>query len=177
MKPFFKHLRIFLLLVPALALAAQGNGQSKSFTSLDNDVQTLKKKTLELNRDLFLLEEELLFPSNTQVSVFVSMDVGKFFTLDSVKLKIDDKEVADYLYTRREAEALIRGGVQRLHVGNLRAGEHEVTAIFTGKGPHGRDYKRGATAKITKGLGPRYVELKIVDRTGNQQPEFEVREW
>ncbi len=173
MKPFFNYLRILLLLVPALVLA----GQDKSFTSLDDDVQTLKKKTLELNRDLFLLEEELLFPSNTQVSVFVSMDVGKFFTLDSVKLKIDDKEVADYLYTRREAEALVRGGVQRLHVGNLRTGEHEITAIFTGKGPHGRDYKRGATAKITKGLGPRYVELQIVDRTGNQQPEFEVREW
>ncbi len=173
MKVIFKYVRLCVLLIPALTLAEQDT----AFNSLDDDVQTLKKKTLELNRDLFLLEEELLFPSNTQVSVFISMDVGKFFSLDSVKLKIDDKEVADYLYTQREIDALIRGGVQRLHVGNLRTGEHEITAFFTGKGPHGRDYKRGTTAKIRKGLGPKYVELKIVDRTGNYQPEFEVKEW
>jgi hypothetical protein len=160
---------LWLLALPAMGLAESA--------SLDDQVQDLKKQTLELNRDLFLLEEELLFPANTQVSVFVAMDVGNFFTLDAVKLKIDGKEVADYLYTQREIEALARGGVQRLHIGNLRAGDHELVAVFTGKGPHGRDYTRGATANITKGLGPKYVELKIVDKTGNFQPEFAVKEW
>jgi len=130
-----------------------------------------------LNRDLFLLEEELLFPSNTQVSVFVSVDVGEFFQLDSVALELDGEEVANYLYTPREVEALLRGGVQRLHMGNLRSGEHELVAFFVGKGPHGRDYRRGATAKFEKGLGPKYVELKIVDKTENFQPEFQVKEW
>ena len=146
-------------------------------TGIKEDVQTLKQQVLELNRDLFMLEEDLLFPSNTQVSVFVSMDVGEFFKLDSVQLKIDGKEVADYLYTPREVDALVRGGVQRIHVGNLRTGDHELVAFFTGKGPHGRDYKRGATATIKKGLGPKYVELKIVDQTNNYQPEFDVKEW
>jgi len=146
-------------------------------TGMKEDVENLKQEVLELNRDLFMLEEELLFPSNTQVSVFVSMDVGEFFELDSVTIKIDGKEVADYLYTQREIEALIRGGVQRIHIGNLKAGEHELVAFFTGKGPHGRDYKRGATTQIKKGLGPKYVELKIVDQTNNFQPEFVVKEW
>ena len=146
-------------------------------TGVNEQVQTLKQQVLELNRDLFMLEEELLFPSNTQISVFVSMDVGEFFQLDSVQLKIDGKEVAAYLYTQREVEALIRGGVQRIHIGNLRNGEHELVAFFTGKGPQGRDYKRGATTKIRKGLGPKYVELKIVDQTKNFQPEFAIKEW
>jgi hypothetical protein len=92
-------------------------------------------------------------------------------------LKIDGKEVADYLYTPREIEALIRGGVQRLHIGNLRNGDHELVAFFTGKGPKGRDYKRGATTTINKGLGPKYVELRIVDQTRNYQPEFDIKEW
>jgi hypothetical protein len=105
------------------------------------------------------------------------MDVGKFFQLDSVQVKIDGKEVADYLYTQRELEALIRGGVQRIHIGNLRSGEHELVAFFTGKGPQGRDYKRGATTRIQKGLGPKYVELKIIDQTNNFQPEFDIKEW
>jgi len=163
------------LLVWPLMLSADQNPASE--TGIKEDVQTLKQQVLELNRDLFMLEEELLFPSNTQVSVFVSMDVGEFFKLDSVQLKIDGKEVADYLYTPREVDALVRGGVQRIHVGNLRTGDHELVAFFTGKGPHGRDYKRGATATIKKGLGPKYVELKIVDQTNNYQPEFDVKEW
>ena len=104
-----------------------------------------------LNRDLLVLEEELLFPASTQVALFVSMDVGKLFELDSVQIKLDDKVVANYLYTPREVEALHRGGVQRLYLGNLRAGEHALVAFFTGKGPHERDYKRGATLKFDKG--------------------------
>lgn len=163
------------LLVWPLVLSADQPAPGK--TGIKEDVQTLKQQVLELNRDLFMLEEDLLFPSNTQVSVFVSMDVGEFFKLDSVQLKIDGKEVADYLYTPREVDALVRGGVQRIHVGNLRTGDHELVAFFTGKGPHGRDYKRGATATIKKGLGPKYVELKIVDQTNNYQPEFDVKEW
>ncbi|MDH3276326.1 MAG: AraC family transcriptional regulator, partial [Gammaproteobacteria bacterium] len=76
------------------------------FRSLDQDVQTLKKEVLDLNRDLFLLEEELLFPANSQVAFFISMDVGEYFELDSVNIKIDGQEVANYLYTAREADAL-----------------------------------------------------------------------
>ncbi len=174
MKVLFRGLVAGLLVWPLLLSADQTKA---SKTGVKEEVQSLKQQVLELNRDLFLLEEELLFPSNTQISVFVSMDVGEFFTLDSVQVKIDGKEVADYLYTQREIDALLRGGVQRIHIGNLRTGEHELVAFFTGKGPHGRDYKRGATATIKKGLGPKYVELKIIDQTSNYQPEFEVKEW
>ena len=144
------------------------------FRTLDEGVQDLKKQVLDLNRDLFLLEEELLFPSNTQTAVFVSMDVGEFFGLDSVELKIDNKDVANYLYTEREAEALIKGGVQRLYIGNLKAGDHELVAVFTGGGPHARDYRRAASVKFEKGIGPKYIELTISDRQSKQQPEFIV---
>ena len=155
--------------------AVAGEGQDAQ--SLDAEVQSLKQDVLALNRDLFVLEEELLFPSSTQVAVFVSLDVGKFFTLDSVQLKVDDKVVSNYLYTEREVQALQRGGVQRLHMGNLKAGEHELIAIYTGKGPNGRDYRRGATHVINKGLGPKFVELKIVDNPSSEQPDFSIREW
>jgi hypothetical protein len=147
------------------------------FRSLDEEVQDLKKEVLDLNRDLFLLEEELLFPANSQVAFFISMDVGEYFELDSVSLKIDGKEVANYLYTEREVGALIRGGVQRVHMANLKTGEHELIAIFTGKGPHTRDYRRGATMRFSKGIGAKYVELAITDRVVKQQPEFVIKEW
>jgi hypothetical protein len=164
--------------VPRAASGSEGApGASENFKSLDEEVQALKKEVLDLNRELFVLEEELLFPANTQVAVFVSMDVGEFFALDSVTLKLDDKEVANYLYTEREAQALLRGGVHRVFIGNLKAGEHELIALFTGQGPNARDYRRGATIKVTKGVGAKYVELKISDRAVKAQPEFVVKEW
>jgi hypothetical protein len=150
---------------------------TREFKNLDQEIQDLKKVVLDLNRDLFLLEEELLFPANTQVAVFISMDVGDFFDLDSVTVKLNNKEVANYLYTKREVEALVRGGVHRLFLGNLKVGEHELVAIFSGKGPHERDYKRGATVEFEKGIGPKFVELQISDRQRKQQPEFVVKEW
>ena len=145
--------------------------------SFDDSVQSLKKQAISLNRDLFKLEEELLFPSNTQISVFLSIDVGYFFALDAVTLKIDNKQVASHLYTENEKDALQRGGVQRLHLGNLKTGEHEIVAIFTGKGPNNRDYKRATTTTIKKAVGPKYLELKISDKSSKQQPEFIVKEW
>jgi hypothetical protein len=163
-----------LLLAVALALPAVAGPTGGG---LDADMQALKDDVLDLNRELFTLEEELLFPANTQVAVFVSMDVGEFFDLDSVQLRIDDKPVSQYLYTDREVKALLRGGVHRLWLGNLKGGEHELTAVFTGQGPHQRDYRRGAALTLDKGIGARYVELQITDRKLRQQPEFVVKTW
>jgi hypothetical protein len=157
---------------PAPATAAPA-----SAASLDDRIQDAKADVIRLNRDLMVLEEELLFPANTQVAIFVSMDVGKMFLLDSVRVKLDDKDVAAYLYTPSEVQALHRGGVQRIYVGNLKAGTHELVAFFTGKGPHDRDYKRGTTIKVEKGADPKVIELQIKDSTGKLQPEFEVKVW
>ena len=144
---------------------------------LDQEIQELKKDVVDLNKDLFILEEELLFPANTQVAVFLSVNVGQFFGLDSVQLKIDRKEVINYLYTPREVEALLKGGVQRLYLGNLKVGGHELVAIFNGKGPNERAYKRGASLRFEKGVGAKYLELKIDDRQRKLQPEFEIKDW
>lgn len=160
--------------VPAAQAAADATGVAQG---LDDQVQSLKQQVVDLNRDLFLLEEELLFPANTQLAVFVSMDVGTFFALDSVKLVVDGKEVTNYLYTQHEDDALLRGGVHRLWIGNLKTGPHRVTAFFTGKGPHDRDYRRGASIEVEKGIGAKYLELKISDRERKLQPEFVVKEW
>ncbi|HET9694604.1 MAG TPA: hypothetical protein VFP48_09465 [Steroidobacteraceae bacterium] len=166
-----------LALALCLPVLAQGEAPPPDTKSVDQDVQALKKQLVDLNRDLFKLEEELLYPASTQVAVFLSVDVGTFFALDAVTLQLDDKEVANYLYTDREVQALHRGGVQKLYLGNLKAGEHELVAFFTGKGPHDRDYRRGTTLKFDKAVGAKYVELRISDREASLQPEFVVRQW
>jgi len=167
---------------PAPAPAAAGGTAvpaeaSADTRGLDQQIQDLKKDVVDLNKDLFVLEEELLFSANTQVAVFLSVDVGDFFALDAVQLKIDQKEAINYLYTPRELEALLKGGVQRLYLGNLKVGPHELVAFFSGKGPNDRPYKRGASIKFEKGVGAKYLELKIDDRQRKLQPEFEIKDW
>lgn len=164
-------------LAGAMAVTGVRAGELPETRVMDREVQQLKDEVLDLNRELFMLEEELLFPASTQVSVFVSMDVGEYFALDSVQLTLDGKPVSKYLYTEREVEALKRGGVHRLYIGNLRSGTHELVAIFTGQGTHERDYRRGATLQLEKGIGAKYVELAISDRSSKMQPDFTVREW
>ncbi len=154
-----------------------GQKQSAQKQSLENRIQDLKKQVLELNRDLFQLEEELLFPANTQFTIFLSFDIGNYFNLDAVQIKLDDKIVANHLYTERELNALKRGGTQRLYLGNMSSGEHELVAFFTGKGPKGRDYRRGSSIKLKKGSDPQFVELQITDNTRQQQPEFKIKIW
>lgn len=139
-------------------------------------VENLKVSVLNLNRDLLILEEELLYPPSNQVAIYLSMDLGQFFNLDAVKLEIDNKLVASELYTDKQISALYRGGVQRLYIGNLKAGEHEVSAFFTGRGPQ-QNYKRGAKLVVNKAQTPLVLELKIIDSSAQLQPTFEIKEW
>ena len=145
--------------------------------ALEKQVQDLKKEVLDLNKELFILEEDLLFPANTQFSIFLSMDIGQLFDLDSVEINVDGKNISNHLYTEREINALKRGGVQRIYLGNITSGKHELVAFFTGKGPSKRDFKRGTTIEIEKTSSPLFVELKIIDNLSKQQPEFQTKVW
>jgi hypothetical protein len=170
------HLRTFLVFLLGM-FAGLAPLSAQEPQSMDQEVQLIKQQVLELNRDLFVLEEELLYPNDTRLSVFLSVDVGEFFTLDAVRLLVDGAVVSSSLYTERQLKALQRGGVQRLYMGNLKSGKHEVVAVFTGVGPKGREYKRGTELVFEKTTGPKNLELQIVDLTATQQPEFQVREW
>lgn len=142
---------------------------------LAGQIEDLKQALINLNRDLFVLEEDLLFPSSTQVAVYLAMDVGTYFKLDSVELKINDHTVTHYLYTDRQVDALQRGGVQKLYVGNVNQGQHELTAVFIGKGPEEREYKRAVALTFAKDSQPSALELSIKDSTAKQQPEFHAK--
>ena len=160
------------------AIKAQEDGiEQPTRQSLEEEMQALKEKVLEINRDLFVLEEDLLFPSSTQVNVFVSFDAKEYFSLDGVTLKINDKPISNHLYTKRELGALERGAVQRLFTGNLPTGDHELVAVVTGIGPEGRDYRRAISLDFAKASGTKYIELKIVADDLRKQPIFQLKEW
>jgi hypothetical protein len=166
----------FGLLLAGLMINAYAQEESAQEPSVAPQVEALKESVLTLNRDLLILEEELLYPASSQIAVYVSMDLGTYFNLDAVKLEIDNKLISSELYSDKQTKALFQGGVQRLYVGNLKAGEHEISAFFTGKGPF-KDYKRGAKLLVTKDQEPLVLELRIVDSTAQMQPVFEIKQW
>lgn len=161
----------------AASIEVSASEQLQDEGDLSDQVADLKQQLINLNRDLFILEEDLLFPATTQLGIFVSMDIGQYFKLDSVELRINNQKISSYLYTEREVKALFRGGVQRYFMGNLKAGKHQISAFFIGYGPKGREYKRGATLELTKDENPVSLELKIVDSDAKNQPVFEIKQW
>jgi len=166
-----------LLLLATVNVSAQETAEAESEGSVALNVEELKKKVIRLNRDLFILEEDLLFPASTQFAVFLSLDTGEFLKLDAVKLKLDDDTVASHLYTERQVKALQRGGMQRLHIGNLKTGTHQVTVFVEGIGPNNRAYKQAATLEFDKGTGTAALEVRIRDRSSDYQPEVAIVEW
>jgi hypothetical protein len=166
-----------ILLLATVNVSAQETAEAESEGSVALSVEELKKKVIRLNRDLFILEEDLLFPASTQFAVFLSLDTGKFLKLDAVKLKLDDDTVASHLYTERQVKALQRGGMQRLHIGNLKTGTHQVTVFVEGIGPDNRAYKQAATLEFEKGTGTAALEVRIRDRSSDYQPEVAIVEW
>lgn len=144
---------------------------------LSKEIQGLKKSVVDLNKDLQLMEEELLFPSSTQLSLFVSLDIGQYFTLESIKVKLNGKQVASHLYSDKQRQALSRGGVQRLYITNLTLGKHTIAAFFTGIGPNGRAYKRATELEFQKKQGSQYLELAIIDDSAKQEAQFTIKQW
>lgn len=144
---------------------------------ISKNVQALKSEVIELNNDLRLMEEQLLFPSSTKYSVFVSLSSGQFFALESVKLKLDGKLVATHVYSEKQRQAMLRGGIHRLYVTNLNAGDHTVTAFFTGIGPSGREYKRATNIDFEKNANGKYLELAVGDDPVKQEPVFAIKQW
>ncbi|MGB5277853.1 MAG: hypothetical protein WBO16_10035 [Gammaproteobacteria bacterium] len=172
---FLQLCSIFLAALLSFVVNAEEVSREQ-IKSLDEQVQDVKKDVLNLSAELARLEEKLLFPSNTQVSLFVSMHEGDDFRLDSVQLKLDDKVVAQHLYSFRELEALHMGGVQRLYLGNITTGEHELVVSYAGKAPAGGEYKRSGTFRVSKDIGPKFVEIKIAGPESTEQ-DIQFRDW
>lgn len=177
--------RLMLLLtalLPLCAFAQSGNIPDRftilpdpDFKSLDEKVQSLRKDVLDLSKDLAHLQDELLTAGSTKVSVFVSLDPKETLNLDSVQLLIDNRPVANYLYSAAEQEALRRGGVQRLFLGNVAVGPHQLTASFIGRDAAGRERRATVSQAFDKSMAAKFFELKASE--GSTDARMAVKEW
>ncbi|GMR01202.1 MAG: hypothetical protein BMS9Abin19_0566 [Gammaproteobacteria bacterium] len=167
---------LFLLLALLAVSASAAEVSKEQVKGLDEQVQDIKKDVLELTSELSRLEEKLLFPSNTQVSLFVSIIGDEGFVLDSMQIKMDNKVVAQHLYTYKEIEALRAGGVQRIYTGNIKTGDHQLVASFIGRAKSGNEYQRSEKFNVTKAVGPKFVEIQITGSSASDQT-ISFKDW
>jgi len=175
----FKILKVMVLVISALLLTLPAfamEAPKEQSKGLDEQVQEIKTDVLSIAAQLNQLEEKLLYPSDTQIAIFVSVAKGEKFRLDAVDIQLDGKPVAHHLYTFKELEALQKGGVQRIYVGNVRTGEHALQVTAMGKTEGGSDFQKGESFKVTKSIGPKLVGVALAG-TGIGSKTITLKDW
>lgn len=175
----FKVLKVMIVVISALFLILPAYGQEtprEQMKGLDEQVQEIKTDVLAIAAELHQLEEKLLYPSDTQLAIFVSVAQGEKFRLDAVDIELDGTSAAHHLYTFKELEALQKGGIQRIYVGNARTGEHALQVTVIGKSESGSDFKQGESFKITKKIGPKLVGV-VLAGTGIGSKTITLKDW
>lgn len=173
----FNILKAFILSIAMLMLSFPAYAEEvprEQIKGLDEQVQEIKTDVLGIAAELSLLEEKLLYPSNTQVAVFVSMDSGAKFRLDSMEIQLDGKGVTHHLYTFKELEALQKGGVQRIYTGNIKSGEHDLQVILIGKTAGESDLRAKESFTFKKDVGPKMVEIHLA---GSDAQTITLKDW
>ena len=145
---------------------AQQNDQQQ-MRDLDEQVQKIKSDILNISEELSRLEEKLLYPSGTQVAIFIALAKGDQMRLDAVRLQIDGQLVAHYIYSFKELEALRKGGVQRIYVGNVATGDHKLEVLVDGKLESGADFSHTERFTFRKEEKPKLVGLTVAGSGGN----------
>lgn len=171
--------RISLLMLLVWGFSFTSSAQDISgdeMRSLDGQVQEIKSDVLNIASELSNLEERLLFPSNTQISVFVSMAEDEDFRLDAVKIEINGEMATHHIYSFQELEALRKGGVQRAYTGNIVTGEHELRVTMLGKLANGKDFSESGSFAFSKGVKPKTLGITLAG-PGLGKSEIQVGDW
>jgi hypothetical protein len=150
-------------------------GSQQQMKGLDEQIQEVKSDVLSIAAELSQLEEKLLYPSGTQVAIFVTLAKADPMRLDAVRLQIDGQLVAHYIYSFKELEALRKGGVQRIYVGNVASGDHQLEVLVEGKREGGADFSSTQSFTFRKDVKPKLVGLTLAG--ANASAPITLGEW
>ena len=174
-----RPIRTIMLLLLVGGPFATGTAQDISrddMRSLDGQVQEIKSDVLSIASDLSNLEERLLYPSNTQVALFVAIEDDKDFRLDAVKIEINGELATHHIYSFKELEALQKGGVQRIYTGNVATGDHQLSVTMIGKLKNGTEFNKTDEFSFAKGVEPKALGITLAG-PGLGNTGIQVGDW
>ena len=176
MPGIFRTVALAVFVLASSLPARAVDNDREQMKGLDEQVQEVKSDVLGISAELSRLEEKLLYPSNTQVAVFIALADGDAMRLDAVQIQIDGQLVAHYIYSFKELDALKHGGVQRIYAGNVTTGEHKIDVSVTGKLQGGADYNQAGSFAFQKGVEPKLVGLTLAGPDSGR-PAIEIGDW
>lgn len=176
MSRLIRTLMLLLLAGGPTATSVAQDISGDDMRSLDGQVQEIKSDVLSIASELSNLEERLLYPSNTQVALFVAIQEDENFRLDAVKIEIDGELATHHIYSYKELEALQNGGVQRLYSGNVPTGGHELSVTMSGKQKGGSEFTETGTFAFQKGVEPLALGLTLAG-PGLGKTGIQIGEW
>jgi len=167
---------LLLLTLGAVATSSAQDLAGGDLRSLDGQVQEIKADVLNIASELSTLEERLLYPSNTQLALFVALDRDEDFRLDAVQVEINGQMATHHIYSYQELEALQKGGVQRIYTGNIPTGDHELRVTMLGKLKSGKDFSATDSFNFAKGVKPKTLGITLAG-PGIGSEEIQVGDW
>jgi hypothetical protein len=166
-----RNLLLCLGLTAAIASATQAaepaSPPAAPVQSLDEQVQEIKSDVLSIAAELGNLEEKLLYPSDTQLAVFVSLEKGERVELDSARITLDGRLVAHHIYSFKELEALAKGGVQRIHTANVPTGGHQLEVAIAGRRSGNQPFDVVERFDFSKEVGPKMIGVRLAGSVGS----------
>ena len=162
------------LLLIVLLLTASSHAVAAEKTSVAGKIQALKQQAVKLHKDLAQLEQDLLYPSTTQVAIYVSKKLAKNLALSQLDLYIDGQRVTSFIYNSEDNHALDLGGMQRLYLGNLKVGEHVFKAVAKSIDGKQQTIVLEGEAGLYKSNKPLSLSINVVDAAGTQAAAISV---
>jgi hypothetical protein len=171
-----RTLLVVLLTCSPIAQSGAQDISGDDMRSLDGQVQEIKSDVLSIASELSILEERLLYPSDTQLALFISIADDEEIRLDAVQIEINGELATHHIYSFKELEALQKGGVQRIYTGNIATGDHELSVTMIGKHKNGSDFNASDSFVIAKGVKPKAVGITLVG-PGFGKSGIQIGDW
>jgi hypothetical protein len=166
-----------LLGLAAAVSRSEETSQNPSFARIDQEVQAIKQEILDINRDLSSLEEELLYPPEHRLTIFLSLSSGTTMDLKTITIYLDEDTLVHHKYSKSEMEALRKGGVHKAYIGSIRKGKHVLQAQLRGTDRKDRVFDIVNNAAFTKRQSTKYVELRVSESSLRRVPRLTIQSW
>lgn len=160
-----------------LALSLWVGGVAAETALLAQDAQRVKEQVLQLNKDLYQLEKDLLSPATTEIAFYLSLRATRYFSPLSVEINTQGIPSIHHLYTEREVEALLMGAVHPIASDNIGPGAHQVEVIVRGKDESGAEQVIKMAQQVEKQAAPLLLEIVVSDNRGASAAVMQLTTW
>ena len=168
---------VWLVMFATLAaLGSSGAGAEASYREqmkgLDEQVQEIKTDVLGIAAELSRLEEKLLYPSNTQLAIFVSLAEGDTFRLDSCRSTSTASSSRTTSTASRSSRRCSTAACSASTPATCRPATTRSRSRSTARSTGGDDFNSTETFPFDKGVEPKLLGIAL-----NGPTAIELGEW